>query len=96
MDKVFTKSDYKILKAIIDRNDKNKGWCMTQGTTIEEIKLKTSLSDKKVRNTIKDFIEVGYVAYGVKFKRTNTYMITIKGFNQLCKLKMNIYEEENK
>lgn len=34
---VFTENDYKVLKAIIDRNNGKKGLCKGNGTTIKEL-----------------------------------------------------------
>lgn len=91
---VFTENDYKIMKSILDKNDKDKGRCKTKATTIEEIKSKTDLSITKIRNTLNLFIENGFVMEGVKQGRTKTYMVTKEGMRELNSLRVNIVEKE--
>ncbi|GCD12585.1 hypothetical protein [Clostridium tagluense] len=88
---VFTENDYKILKSVIDRNDEKKGLCKINGTSINEIKLKTQLSDKKIRLAIKRFTEVGFISEGASIVRTKTYMLTEEGFTELNSLRLNIF-----
>lgn len=89
----FTENDYKILKSIIDRNDEKKGLCKAKGTSIKEIVEKTGLSDKKVRDTLKKFIEVEFVAFATTIVKTRTYMLTPLGFEELNSLRVNIFGE---
>lgn len=91
---IFTENDYRIMKSILDKNDKNKGRCKTKATTIEEIRLKTNLSVTKIRNTLNLFIEHGFVIEGVKQRRTKTYMVTTQGLAELNSLRINIVEKE--
>lgn len=93
MSTIFTKNDYKILKAIVDRGDNKKGLCKTNGTTIKELVEKTELSDKKVRNTLKQLLEVGYISEGVSIGKARTYMLTKEGFLELKSLRINIFGE---
>lgn len=93
MSTIFTKNDYKILKAIVDRGDNKKGLCKTSGTTIKELVEKTELSDKKVRNTLKQLLEVGYISEGVSIGKARTYMLTKEGFLELKSLRINIFGE---
>lgn len=90
----LTENDFKILKSILNRGDKKKGLSMVNGTTIEEIVNKTNLSDKKVRDTINKFKEVGYVTEGIKKVRTKTYILTKEGFIFLNNIRKNIFGEE--
>jgi predicted transcriptional regulator len=90
---IFTQNDYKILRAIVDRGDKKKGLCKTEGTTIKELIEKTELSDKKVRNTLAQFLEVGYISFGASIGKARTYMLTKEGFLELNSLRKNIFGE---
>jgi DNA-binding MarR family transcriptional regulator len=90
---IFTENDYKILKAIIDRNDKRKGLCKGNGTTIKEIIEKTKLSDKKVRITLKKFQKEGFITYGLRIIKADTFLLTEKGFEELNSLRTNIFGE---
>lgn len=84
---MVTLNDYKILKAIIDETNKNKGIIMTEGTTKKEIQAKTDLSPMKVTNTLNTFISQGLVEYGLKNKQSNTFILTKQGLEELLKLK---------
>jgi predicted transcriptional regulator len=88
---VFTENDYKILKAIIDRNNEKKGLCKSNGTSIKELVDKTQLSDKKVRQTIKRFLEVEFIVEGASIVKAKTYILTTKGFEELNSLRLNIF-----
>jgi predicted transcriptional regulator len=90
---IFTQNDYKILKAIVDRGDKKKGLCKTEGTTIKELIEKTELSDKKIRNTLVQFLEVGYISEGASIGKARTYILTKEGFMELNSLRKNIFGE---
>lgn len=89
----FTSMDYKILRAIINKDDRVKGMTRLNGTTIKEIIDKTSACDKKVRQTLKKFEEVGFVCKAIKQGKAVTYMITEEGLMELKSLKMNILGE---
>lgn len=93
MGTIFTKNDYEILKAIVDRGDKKKGLCKTNGTTIKELIEKTELSDKKVRNTLKQFLDVGFISEGASIGKARTYILTQEGFLELNSLRKNIFGE---
>lgn len=90
---VFTENDYKVLKAIIDRNNGKKGLCKGNGTTIKELIEKTKLSDKKVRDAIKKFLEEGLITEATLIVRAKSYMLTTKGFEELNSLRTNIFGE---
>lgn len=90
---MFTTKDYQILKAIIDRNDRKKGLCISNGTTIKEIITKTSLSDKKIRETRNKFIKEGFITEGLKNGKEKTYILTEQGFTELNKIRKNIFGE---
>ena len=94
MSMVFTENDYKILKAIIDRRDRTKGLCKGNGTTVKEIIEKTGLSDKKVRLTLKNFEEEGFISRGLKKVKADTYLLSTKGFEELSGLRKNIFKEK--
>lgn len=89
----FTTADYGILKAIIDRNDRLKGMSKVNGTTISDIIIKTNLSDKKIRATIKKFEQIGYITKALKQGKASSYMITQKGLYELKSIKCNILGE---
>lgn len=89
----FTENDFKILKAILDRGDNKKGLIISNGTTIDEIVKKTNLSDRKVRDTLNRFKEIGCVAEGIKKVRTKTYVLTKEGFILLKDIRTNIFGE---
>lgn len=89
----FTENDYRILKSIIDRSSKKKGLSKSEGTSIKELIAKTGLSDKKIRETIKKFIEVGYITHATSIIREKTYMLTPLGFKELNDLRKNIFGE---
>lgn len=91
MSTVFTENDYKILKAVIDRNNEKKGLCKGNGTTIKELIEKTKLSDKKVRITIKNFLDEGFITEGASIVKAKTYILTQKGFEELNSLRINIF-----
>lgn len=91
MSPTFTENDYRILKAIIDRNNEKKGLCKSNGTTIKELIDKTKLSDKKVRLTIKKFLECGFITEGASIVKAKTYILTEKGFEELNSLRVNIF-----
>lgn len=93
MSTIFTQNDYKILKAIVDRGDRKKGMCKTNGTSIKEIIDKTELSDKKIRNTLKQFLDVGFISEGASVGKARTYMLTQEGFIELNNLRKNIFGE---
>lgn len=90
----FTENDYRILKAIIDRNNDKKGLCKGSGTSIKELIIKTELSDKKIRQTIKKFIDGGLISEGASIIKTRTYILTKEGFEELNSLRLNILEVE--
>lgn len=92
----FTDNDYKILKAIIDRNDSMKGLSRIKGTSIKEIMTKTGLSYKKVRDTIRMFMLVGFVDEATMVVRAKTYILTEKGFAELSSLRLNIFGKVDK
>ncbi|MGL5327953.1 MAG: hypothetical protein ACRDD7_01710 [Peptostreptococcaceae bacterium] len=92
----FTTADYSILKAIIDRNDRLKGMCKANGTTITEIIQKTNLSDKKIRITLKRFEEIGYIGRALKQGKATAYMLTKKGLYELKLTKSNVLGEVEK
>lgn len=89
----FTDTDYKILKAIIDRNNRLKGMCKSDGTTVKEIISKTKVSDRKVRETLKKFEDVGFVEKAIKQGKADSFMLTAEGFLELKSLKLNIFGE---
>lgn len=92
----FTSKDYEILKAIINRDNRAKGMSKMNGTTIKEIVEKTSLCDKKVRQTIKKFEEIGFICKAIKQGRADSFMLTEEGFVELTSLKQNILGEVTK
>lgn len=91
----FTENDFNILKSILDRGDDSKGLTMLNGTTIMEIVKKTNLSDKKVRDSLNNFKEIGYVTEGIKRVRTKTYILTKEGFTFLNQAKKSVIFEED-
>lgn len=86
----FTENDYKIMKAILDKNDKQKGRCKSKGTTVQEIEIKTNLSSKKIRDTLKKFVGCGFATEGIRIVRTKTYLLTPEGVAELNSLRKDI------
>lgn len=91
MENSFTKNDYRILKSLMDRDDKKIGLSRAYGTTINELAERTGLSTKKIRNTIKLFVECGFVSYGIKRGNATTYILTEEGFLELKSIRVNIF-----
>lgn len=91
MSTIYTENDYKILKAIIDRNNEKKGLCKGSGTSIKEIVDKTELSDKKIRQTLKKFEEDGFITKGLRIVRADTFILTEQGFEELNSLRKTIF-----
>lgn len=83
----YTVNDYKILMAIIDKDDKKIGRCAVYGTTKSDIQGKVKLSLKKVTDTLNKFIEDGLVEPGAKKGKANTYIVTESGLKELIKVK---------
>ena len=80
---MLTMNDYKILQAIISREDKTKGITKINGTTINEIVEKTGLSIRKVRDTKEKLIKLGFIKEGVKIVNQKTFLITKLGLEEL-------------
>lgn len=80
---MLTMNDYKILQAIISREDKTKGITKINGTTINEIVEKTGLSVRKVRDTKEKLIKLGFIKEGVKIVNQKTFLITKLGLEEL-------------
>ncbi|MEG1309832.1 MAG: hypothetical protein RSD06_03040 [Bacilli bacterium] len=91
---VYTLNDIKILKNIMDKEDESKGLSKVTGTTVKEIVSKTKLSDKKVRISIKHFLDEGLIAYGIADGRTKTYYILPKGLEEIFSLKEMVIKED--
>jgi predicted transcriptional regulator len=67
--------------------------CKGSGTTIKEIVSKTQLSDKKVRQALKEFLEVGFIVEGASIIKAKTFILTTAGFEELNSLRKNIFGE---
>ena len=80
---MLTMNDYKILQAIISREDKTKGVTKINGTTINEIVEKTGLSVRKVRDTKEKLIKLGFIKEGIKIVNQKTFLITKLGLEEL-------------
>lgn len=80
---MLTMNDYKILQAIISREDKTKGITKINGTTINEIVEKTGLSVRKVRDTKEKLIRLGFIKEGIKIVNQKTFLITKLGLEEL-------------
>ena len=80
---MLTMNDYKILQAIISRDDKTKGITKINGTTINEIVEKTGLSIRKVRDTKEKLIKLGFIKEGIKIVNQKTFLITKLGLEEL-------------
>lgn len=89
----FTNNDYDVLKSIINRDNRTKGLSKVNGTTVKEITEKTSLCDKKVRQSLKKFEEVGFICKAIKKGRAESFMLTEEGFIELNNLNKNIFGE---
>lgn len=84
---MLTLSDFKILEAILDKSDSEKGIIATKGTTKKEIIDKTGLSITKINISLYSFIKDGLVEQGLKVKNSNTYCLTKTGMEEFIKLK---------
>lgn len=76
---MITQNDHRILVAITDKNDKEKGIVPSKGTTKKEIIESTNLSNTKVSTTLKTFLAEGYIEYGLSVKNAKSYILTEKG-----------------
>lgn len=84
---MFTYNEYCILESIIDRNDKDKGFIKTKGTTKKEIQTKTNLSTTKISTTLIKFQAHGLIELALKVKNCNSYILTEKGMQELLDMK---------
>lgn len=85
---VYTDRDYKILLAIMNKEDKTKGVLKRNGSLVTDICNQLALNDKqtcdkKVRQTLKKFIEDGLVEFGIKKGNAYTYIVTNKGIQEI-------------
>ena len=83
-----TQKDYTVLRAIGSNKAESKGRVKAFGTTIQEIirlaeKSGETISRQKVSQSLKKFIDMGYVEYGLSDGRTKTYIITDLGVSSL-------------
>ena len=85
----LTENEFKILKSILDRDDKKKGLIVINGTSVDEIACKTGLSSKKIRDTLNKFKKMGYVNEGFKRVRLKTYILTKEGVLFLNNIRKN-------
>lgn len=90
---MFTQNDYKILEAIIDKTDEDKGIIKTKGTTKREVLDKTQLSLSKVTITLGILESHGFIENGLKVKNAKSYILTEKGMEELLKMK-GMYKDE--
>ena len=90
---MFTQNDYKILEAIIDKTDEDKGIIKTKGTTKKEVLDKTQLSLSKVTITLGILESHGFIENGLKVKNAKSYILTEKGMEELLKMK-GMYKDE--
>lgn len=90
---MFTQNDYKILEAIIDKTDEDKGIIKTKGTTKREVLDKTQLSLSKVTLTLGILESHGFIENGLKVKNAKSYILTEKGMEELLKMK-GMYKDE--
>lgn len=78
-------NDYRILSAIIDKEDKTKGIKEFNGTTIKEIVAKTQLSERKIRETKDKLLKRGFIREGIKNMNIKSYVMTQLGIEELKK-----------
>lgn len=78
-----SQNDYNILMALITRNDSLKGVAPSKGTTKQEIQEATGMSITKISNTLKLFIEQGFVEYGLNVGRAKSFIVTDEGFREM-------------
>lgn len=83
---MITLNDYEVLKAIMDKHDKNKGILKTKGTTKREIIDKTKLSYSKVSQSLNKFIDDGLIEQGLSIRTSKTYCVTSKGLEEILNL----------
>lgn len=87
----FTQNDIRILRAITN-SDRTKGNSKFTATTLKEIRETTGFSHQKVRSTIINFLNMGYVQEGFKNGKQKTYMLTKEGYNFIEESIINILE----
>ena len=83
-----TQKDYIVLRAIGSNRIESKGRIKAFGTTIKEImelaeKNGETISRQKVSQSLKKFIDLGYVEEGLSNGKTKTYIITSLGIESL-------------
>lgn len=89
---VYTENDYKILAKITDKEFKC-GLSKSTGLSIKDLVDRTGLSDKKVRISIKRFLEDGLVGYGVSKGNTKTYYLLEKGLEEMTSINIKSGQE---
>lgn len=87
----FTQNDIRILRAVTD-SDKIKGNSKFMATTLKEIVQTTGFSHQKVRTTIINFLNMGYVQEGFKNGKQKTYMLTKEGYEFIEEAIKNVLE----
>jgi predicted transcriptional regulator len=87
-------NDCFILNNIVYK-EKNLGYTKVRGITVEEVIARTNLSSTKVRGTLKKLLASGYIDYGIKRIKSNTFHITKKGLDLLDEIQVNYLLEES-
>lgn len=90
---MFTQNDYKILEAILDKDDEDKGVIKANGTTKREVIDKTGLSLSKVTLTLSILESHGFIETALKVKNAKSYIVTEKGMQELLIMK-GMYKDE--
>lgn len=81
---IFNNNDLKVLCDIIQGDT---GILKGKGTKTQDIVNATKLSLTTVNNSLKKLVAEGYADYGIKYIRSNTYIITQKGKDFIKELK---------
>lgn len=88
----LTRKDYMILDTLYQNNGITTLCALPKSKIIE----KTNLSDSKIRNSLRNFISLGYIDEGAKDDKSKTYYLTEQGIqfveDNIIKSKMIIKE----
>lgn len=95
--KNITQNDIKIMRYMYDIKT-GRGLSQSKAMAIDEISSQIDfVSESKVRNTIRLLLDLGFVDYGIKNGKKNTYLVKPEGLNYIESIKktvINLVEEE--
>jgi len=93
----ITQNDIKIMSFMYDRKT-GRGLSKSKAMTIDEISANIDfVSESKIRTTIRLLLQLGFIDYGIKNGKKNTYHIKPEGLSYIESIKkvvINLNEEE--